>query len=453
VARTTALATLAGTSRPVDRRLYFRVGLGLGALKYLVDTLVIFLATGSTITPWAYLAPLLLLKGEILGAASPAVLAFLVLWTLPFAWIGGSMSVRRARDAGLSPLIGLFMFVPVVNYLMFIALSLAQTAQWQRKESRVAGHDRMVWSTLYGVLGGSALALAMTGLSVFVLHQYGATLFFGTPFVMGVVSAWFLNLDQPRALPANIAVGSLTVGVSGGLMLLFALEGVICLAMAAPIALALSWLGVLLGRALAVADHKKALAGQLGLLPLMALGEPPPPATMVHEVSSAVVVQAAPDVVWRYVAGWERIELPEVPAWFFQLGVAYPQRAWIDGEGVGAVRHCEFSTGAFVEPITVWDPPRTLGFDVVESPPTMHEWSPYEVVHAPHLDGILQSRRGEFRLVPLPDGATRLEGSTWYTFEMAPRWYWHLWSDAMIHAIHTRVLDHVKDAAETGATG
>lgn len=448
MAGSTALATLAGTSRAVDRSLYLKMGLGLGLFKYGVDALVIYLTVGTLITPWAYLAPLLLLKTEILGEVSPSVIAFLVLWTLPFAWIGGSMSVRRARDAGLSPLMGLFMFMPVVNYLMFIALSLAETAQWQRKEVRVAGHDRIVWSALYGVLGGSALALAMTGLSVFVLHEYGATLFFGTPFVMGVVSAWFLNLDQPRGATANFAVGTLTVAVSGGLMLLFALEGVICLAMAAPIALALSWAGVLLGRALAVADHKKALVGQLGLLPLMALGEPPPPPTMLQEVSSAVVVEAPPEVVWRYVAGWEQIELPEVPAWFFQLGVAYPQRAWIDGEGVGAVRHCEFSTGAFVEPITVWDPPSRLGFDVVESPPTMHEWSPYEVVHAPHLDGILQSRRGEFRLVDLGDGRTSLEGSTWYTFEMAPRWYWHLWSDAMIHAIHVRVLEHVKASAE-----
>ena len=423
---TTALATVAGTQRPVDQKLYVRVGLGLGVLKYAIDAAAVMVVTGVFLTPWSYLAPLLLLKTEILGAAPAWLMAFLVLWTLPFAWIGASMSVRRARDAGLSPLVGLLMFVPVLNYLMFAALSLAQTAQWEAKKWKVQGQDRVVWATLYGVLGGSAVAMAMVGLSVFVLHEYGATLFFGTPFVMGVVSAWFLNLDQPRGAGANLLVGALTVFVSGGLMLLFALEGVICLAMAAPLALGLSWLGVLLGRALAAADHRKAMIGQLGLLPFLAVAEPAPPAVLIHEIASAVVVDAPPEVVWRYVAGWERIELPEVPAWFFQLGVAYPQRAWIEGTGVGAVRHCEFSTGAFIEPITAWDPPMRLAFDVVESPPTMHEWSPYEVVHAPHLDGILQSRRGEFRLVDLGDGRTRLEGSTWYSFEMAPRWYWHL---------------------------
>lgn len=118
-------------------------------------------------------------------------------------------------------------------------------------------------------------------------------------------------------------------------------------------------------------------------------------------------------------------------------------RAEIDGQGPGAIRRCEFSTGPFIEPITVWDPPRRLSFDVDSQPPPMHEWSPYRRVHAPHLDGYLRSRRGEFRLIPLPGGRTRLEGSTWYTLDLSPGRYWALWSDALIHQIHLRVLRHI----------
>lgn len=109
------------------------------------------------------------------------------------------------------------------------------------------------------------------------------------------------------------------------------------------------------------------------------------------------------------------------------------------------------STGPFVEPITAWDAPYHLAFDVRSSPPTMHEWSPYERVHAPHLDGILQSRRGEFVLTRLPDGGARLEGHTWYTFAMAPEGWWTLWSDVSIHAIHSRVLRHIADVSEVQA--
>ncbi|MCP4817396.1 MAG: hypothetical protein GY888_33175 [Planctomycetaceae bacterium] len=117
------------------------------------------------------------------------------------------------------------------------------------------------------------------------------------------------------------------------------------------------------------------------------------------------------------------------------------------------MRRCEFSTGAFVEPITAWEPGRRLAFDVESQPAPMHELSPYRHVHPPHLDGYLRSKRGEFRLVALPGGRTRLEGSTWYELELYPQDYWTLWSDGCIHLIHRRVLDHVKDLAEKDAPG
>jgi hypothetical protein len=150
-------------------------------------------------------------------------------------------------------------------------------------------------------------------------------------------------------------------------------------------------------------------------------------------------------VVWPHVLGFS--DLPEVPSWFFRLGIAYPVRARIEGAGPGAIRRCEFSTGAFVEPITVWDPPRRLAFDVISQPPPMHEWSPYQELHPPHLDSTMRSRRGEFRLVALPGGRTRLEGSTWYELDLAPQAYWSIWSDLIVHRIHRRVLEHIRREA------
>jgi hypothetical protein len=105
-----------------------------------------------------------------------------------------------------------------------------------------------------------------------------------------------------------------------------------------------------------------------------------------------------------------------------------------------------------VEPITAWEPGRRLSFDVTEQPAPMTELSPYRHIHPPHLEGYLRSRRGEFRLVPLPGGRTRLEGSTWYELEMYPQDYWTLWSDACIQRIHQRVLRHIKQVAEADST-
>ena len=119
----------------------------------------------------------------------------------------------------------------------------------------------------------------------------------------------------------------------------------------------------------------------------------------------------------------------------------------IEGEGPGAVRRCVFSTGAFVEPIEVWDAPRRLAFRVEEQPEPMRELSPFPI-HPPHLDHYLVSHRGQFLLTPLPGGRTRLEGTTWYTNRMWPAVYWQVWSDHIIHTIHLRVLRHIKGIAE-----
>ena len=76
------------------------------------------------------------------------------------------------------------------------------------------------------------------------------------------------------------------------------------------------------------------------------------------------------------------------------------------------------------------------------------EWSPYADLHPPHLDGYFASKRGEFRLIALPNGRTRLEGSTWYELRMAPAAYWSIFATAIVERIHMRVLRHIKSVAE-----
>jgi hypothetical protein len=82
----------------------------------------------------------------------------------------------------------------------------------------------------------------------------------------------------------------------------------------------------------------------------------------------------------------------------------------------------------------------------------MRELSPYDDVRAPHTTGYLRTQRGEFRLIPLPGNRTRLEGSTFYTLQIFPTWYWSGYADALIHRIHMRVLRHIKGLSEGTST-
>ena len=152
------------------------------------------------------------------------------------------------------------------------------------------------------------------------------------------------------------------------------------------------------------------------------------------------------DKVWTQVVAFS--EIPPPTEWIFRAGVAYPLRAEILGYGPGAERHCVFSTGAFVEPIQIWDEPHRLKFSVTQNPAPMQEWTPYSHINPPHLHGFLVSNGGQFLLTPLPDGGTKLEGTTWYHHGLWPVTYWRWWSDAIIHRIHMRVLTHIRDEAE-----
>jgi uncharacterized membrane protein YhaH (DUF805 family) len=455
---------LVGLRTRVPRRPYIAWGLGLAGAKFLLDTAVVYGFSHRVWSPLGYVVPSLALRREAVGEAPEAMHVLLVLLALPFLWIGLSMSVRRAADAGRSPWLGIGFLIPIVNYLTILYLCLQptrDTGRWAPAvvgASRPAGHDDAAQSTvqlpsgvrsaLLGVLASFALGSAMLALSVYGLGMYGLALFFATPFAMGATTAVVYNRQVTRRLGDTISLAAVATLLTGSTLLLFALEGVLCLAMAMPIALLITLVGAVVGRAI-VTSGRQPIRGagfMVAALPMFAVGEAQLAAPEPHDVTTAIEIAAPPEKVWPHVIGFS--DLPEPPEWEYKLGIAYPVRARIDGEGVGAVRRCEFSTGAFVEPITVWDPPRRLAFDVTQQPPSMTEWSPFHDVHAPHIEGYMTSKGGEFRLVALPGDRTRLEGTTHYTIAIYPELYWRVYAELLLHGIHTRVLRHIQALSE-----
>ena len=77
----------------------------------------------------------------------------------------------------------------------------------------------------------------------------------------------------------------------------------------------------------------------------------------------------------------------------------------------------------------------------------MNELTPYGHIDPKHLHGYFVSEHGQFALTELPGGRTRLEGTTWYKHGLWPAAYWQVWSEAIIHRIHLRVLRHIRDEA------
>jgi hypothetical protein len=303
----------------------------------------------------------------------------------------------------------------------------------------------------FAILLPALVGFGFAALCVRAFEAYGWSLFLGLPVLVSFLSAFCASFRRRRfSFWSAYAASFFSILCLGGFIFLFALDGAYCLLMALPLALVLGLVGTAFGVALGAACR----GGKATTLPLLIAFLFPALVAFEHHtqspvplrsVTTSVVVRAPVSRVWQTVVAFPKITDP--PDGIFRCGIAYPIEARIDGTGAGAVRHCIFSTGAFVEPITRWEEPTLLAFDVASSPPPMRELSLYEHVDAPHLHGHMESKRGQFRLTER-DGAVVLEGTTWYTHTLSPQWYWGPISDYMIHRIHERVLNHIKRVSE-----
>lgn len=429
---------------PVTRRAYIRHGVVLMLLKYCVDALLVALATGNFWTPLDYFRSPPFLISNRFGDSASFLAPALSAWTLPFLWIGISMTIRRLLDAGWSAWWSLLFFIPLLNYALITALCAAPAAAGPvREHSPTDSAVPRLPSALLSIAFGALFGLLMLAFAALWLESYGLALFMGTPFSIGLVTAYVLCRQYPASARETLEVVFMTVVMTAGGALVIGIEGAVCLAMAAPLGLVLAWMGGVVGRFMANTGEAPSRGAMMiaVLLPGGAAVESGEHPATLREVSTAVIVDAPPEDVWEHVIAFS--PMPPPRALVFRLGVAYPVRAEIRGAGVGAIRYCVFSTGAFVEPITIWQPGERLAFDVIESPRPLNELSIRDTA-PPHLDGYLLPRRGEFRLIPLPDGRTRLEGSTWYEQRLRPEGYWVIFSDYLIGRIHRQVLEHIR---------
>lgn len=418
--------------------------------------------------PWSirpYLTKAMPFPEGLTPTSNPLEFGVLLLIALPFLWMGVALCLKRLRSAGL-PLSWVVLFVvPVLKWFLFLALVLvperatSDPDSSSSREKNPEAHKKTWWpkstigSATLATIISALLAVAALVASTHLFEEYGWAIFVGTPFCMGFLAALIHGRNIPRTLNESLLVGLASIGVAGVAILALAFEGVICLVMAAPLAALLALIGALIGHAVQASSRQVNRTRLYGLpfraLPIMLgtdiIREEPAP---LLNVTTGIDVAAPPHVVWKHVVSFT--ELPAPTESIFAMGIAYPIRAEIKGTGVGAVRHCVFSTGPFVEPIEVWDEPHLLRFSVTQNPAPMQEWTPYRDVHPPHLHGFLVSKQGQFLLTPLPNGGTRLEGTTWYHHNLWPPEYWQLWSDYIIHTIHKRVLNHVKNLAEEG---
>lgn len=379
--------------------------------------------------------------------------------SLPFLAVGLLLTIKRLRDADLSPWLSLLFFVPLVKFILFIILVLHAREPRQSAPASALPPPipkkfgrRLLKEMVMAAVVSASCAVPLILAAIYVFGSYGWALFVLIPFFQGFFSTLIVMRGAYSDYAHCLLAALLSMFLAGMALFVLAIEGLICLLMAAPLAVALGFMGasfayLIKTRLFSSQAYHRMNLSILGVIPIcLWLDHISAPEPTVLPVSTAIMIEASPEKVWQHVVSFSR--LPEKRDWIFHTGIAYPIEAVIDGEGPGAVRLCRFSTGDFVEPITVWSPPHRLEFDVIQCPCPMEEWTPYKHVHPPHLHGFLVSTKGRFLIEKNSDGKVLLTGTTWYRHSLWPEAYWTLWSDFIIHKIHLRVLRHIKYLAE-----
>jgi len=443
----------------VDRRRYFMVGVVGFGIKHNIDRIIATAVFGRRFTPLNYwIAPVDAIRIDLLPASDAKFIATMAAVSLPFIWVGLAMTIRRLRSAGLPLWLVIFFFFPVLNLAFFLLLSLVP-ARSQSETARLGDSSAVASLIPRDRFGSAALAVALTAvigaiatyLGVQKLGTYGWGVFVALPFCFGLFSVLIYSYHERRALNSCLAVSMLSVGIVALALFAFAIEGLVCIAMALPIAMPLAIFGGAIGF---LTQRHQAIQRQAPSAMLLMLAVPlcvmtseaiNPSEPLRTSVRTTIRIEAPAAKIWKNLIAFPDVERP--PSALLRYGVAYPVHAVLHGEGVGAIRECLFSTGTFVERVDVWEEGKRFGFTVISGPEGMRELSPY-AIHPRHLHGYFAPESAEFRLVPNPDGSTQLEGISWYRNSMWPAAYWRLWSDAVLHQVHMRVFEHVKALSE-----
>lgn len=360
------------------------------------------------------------------------------------------LSFRRANWAGGGHWLALLTMVPTIQ--MFAALALAilprvDGRMYPATPQEVAKRRQV----LIGLFAGMSIIVLAVVVSALSFGAYGWGLFVMTPLLVGVTTGYAVNHGEPRSVASTINLVTFA-GLLGSLaLLMLALEGLMCIMLIAPMAMALAMAGGMVGRAAAIRIHHPAQPMMaLAFLPLLFVLDSAMPPEMPIAAQHSIVIAAPASDVWRAMTDNRPVAADGGLVGF--AGLAYPIESHLVGTGTDRRRIGRFSTGIANEQVTAWQPGHLLAFRVIDQPPAMEEMSPYRQVHAPHVSGYFDTVDTRFELTPMADGRTRLTAQSTHVLRIDPVIYWEPIARWAIGQNVGRVLRDIRDKAEDGST-
>lgn len=256
-------------------------------------------------------------------------------------------------------------------------------------------------TALYGILG------------LLLLHfhwaDYGWGLFVILPFCIGIAGG--LTAKPEDALK----------GILNSLLVLFlvilvtAVEGVVCLLLMLPIFGLAVGIGFLIGRPIRRAFLARYNKLRVQLIPLVLFlsvvsveNQVSEPEEVIYEVSSEIILPYSPIEVYDAIKSVDTL-IAEKP-FLMRLDLPVPQKCILEKEEVGALRICYFEGGRIIERITELEPGKILKMDVIDYELTGREW--------------LGFKEAIYYFEPIGASSCKMTRISTYTTDLYPRPYW-----------------------------
>src|SRR5262249_31677769 len=143
-------------------------------------------------------------------------------------------------------------------------LMIALLALVPRREGPVATTSRLSdiplgWlSAMQGLAAGIGVTLGAGAIGALIFGTYCFGIFGVSPFLIGAMTGYFVNRRADVGQTSTVGWALLATLLGGVSLVVVALEGVVCLVMAAPLTLCFAVFGAALGRAVALAFGRSA---------------------------------------------------------------------------------------------------------------------------------------------------------------------------------------------------
>lgn len=295
--------------------------------------------------------------------------------------------------------------------------------------------------------GGIFLALIL--INTLIAASYGESLWICLPASLGFAFGFGITMEKDsgiKRLSLYLYLIALVIGCIV-FMISMGIEGLICGFVATAFLLVISIPGFILGLVIGAAV-KESIRQKLDrfVLAIIVIGNPAAAFLdasitndAVYSTSTEVVTALPPDRVWARITGPNAYH--DFGQFYFRKGIAHPLETKFEADSQGnPCIFCHYSLGQVRMPIDSMVPGRLIRFHVAEMPEHMRELSIYSTIYAPHLHDQIYMKGGQIKLIPLPNGGTRLVATTRYTSQFGPPWAWNLLFNHIFNEVHEGVL-------------